>query len=365
MKQITSRTWTRVCAALLCVPACTFAIATSNAGAETTQFGEAGSGAGQFVEPGGLALDQVGDAYLVDGGNFRVDKFDVTGGFLTAWGWGVADGVTAAPQTCTAVCFAGIEGPGAGQFGTQAEGVAVDDSTNPLDTSVGDVYVVDVRNQRVEKFSPSGAFLLMFGGEVNEATKGDVCAAGEKCQAGTPGSTNGQFELGGRAGAYIAVGPTGTVYVGDQGRIQEFSPEGAYLSQITLVGGGSPNPTIALVVDSAEHVYVRSAEISGVQEYDSAGTLINTLDAAGLPLALAVDSSGDLFVDDGEDFAHHILEYDPAGNEMASFDAGAEGGSRGIAFDGTAGVLYVLNRVAVRLVAPPAPVGRAGERVGD
>jgi hypothetical protein len=355
MRSSGSRRSACVSVAFFCVMACALAVGVSRAAAEAGQFGEEGSGAGQFVEPGGVALDQTGNVYIVDRGNLRVDKFGATGDFLTAWGWGVADGTTTAFQTCTTECFAGIEGAGAGQLGAGAQGVAVDNSTNPLDMSVGDVYVVDVRNQRVEKFSPFGTFLLMFGGEVNEATKGDVCLAGEKCQAGSPGTANGQFEIGSRSGDYIAVGPTGAVYVGDQDRVQKFSPEGVYQSQITLVGGSSPNQTIALAVDSAEHVYVKSAEVSGVQEYDSAGALINTLDSAGFPQALALDASGDLFIDDGEDFAHHILEYDPSGNELSSFDSGLEGGSRGIAFGDAAGALYVLNKGVVRLVTPPPP----------
>jgi hypothetical protein len=323
------------------------------AAAAAGQFGEGGSGSGQFVEPRGIAVDQVnGDVYVVDRNNQRIEKFDATGGFLTGWGWGVADGITNTLQTCMATCFSGIEGSGAGQF-SFPEGVAVDNSTNPLDMSVGDVYVVDVRNQRVEKFSSSGVFLLMFGGEVNEATKGDVCLAGEKCKAGTEGVANGQFKING-SGNFIAVDSVGTVYVGDENRVQKFSSEGVYQSQITLGGTG---PTIALVVDSVGNLYVRSAELSGVQEYDSTGTLINTLDATGNPReALALDSSDNLFLDDaGEGFSHRILKYDSSGKELASFDAGMEDGFRGIAFGDTAGDLYVLNAGVVRLVTPPPP----------
>ena len=81
------------------------------------------------------------------------------------------------------------------------EGVAVDNELGS--PSYGDVYVVDQGNFRVQKFSPSGEFLSMFGGDVNatkdaapgssEAEK-DVCAAGETCQRGTLGTADGQFE---------------------------------------------------------------------------------------------------------------------------------------------------------------------------
>lgn len=343
-----------VCLLLACIAAVGLGAAPAGA-ALPAQFGEAGTGAGQFAEPEGVAVDQAsGDVYVVDKNNQRVEQFDATGGFLTAWGWGVADGTTQAFQACTTTCFAGIEGSGAGQFHSP-EGVAVDNSTNPLDLSVGDVYVVDVRNERVEKFSPSGAFLLMFGGEVNETTKGDVCVAGEKCKAGIEGSEPGQFKVGRRSGEYIAVGSTGTVYVGDESRVQEFSPEGVYQSQVALASAG---PTTALAVDSAGDIYVKrgaltSGELTGVQEYDPSGTLLKTLDFTGDPRALAVDSSDDLFVDDGEDSQHRILKYDSSGKELSSFDEGTEGGTRGIAFGDTAGVLYVVNPSVVRLVAVP------------
>jgi hypothetical protein len=320
----------------------------ASSAAAAGQFGESGSEAGQFAVPNGVAVDQAsGDVYVVDRNNQRVEKFTPTGGFLVGWGWGVADGTTEVLQTCTTTCFAGIKGSGAGQFNFP-QGVAVDNSTSPLDMSVGDVYVVDVRNNRVEKFSPSGAFLLMFGGEVNEATKGNVCLAGEKCQAGIEGTENGQFELHSMEGIYIAVGSTGTVYVGDENRVQEFSPDGVYESQLTLAGAGH---TRYLAVDSFEDLYVKSDELSGIQEYDSSGALINTLDSEGGPQSPAIDSFGDLLIADNGLF-NHILKYDSSGNLVTSFDSG---GPQGMAFGDTAGTLYIVSGNTVRLVTLPSP----------
>jgi hypothetical protein len=48
--------------------------------------------------------------------------------------------------------------------------VAVDNSSGP---SVGYVYVTDTANHRIEKFGPSGQFLLMFGSEVNKTAVED------------------------------------------------------------------------------------------------------------------------------------------------------------------------------------------------
>ncbi len=149
-------------------------------------------------------------------------------------------------QVCTAAsgCRRGSEGAGPGQQ-SNADEIAVDnDEASP---SYGDLYVVDQRNFRVEKFGPKGEFLLMFGGEVDKTTPPTsapkrTSKAATTCGAGVPGSGPGRFyqevpgskcapafALGGLSWCApesnsIAVGPDGTVYVGDFGRIQEFEP---------------------------------------------------------------------------------------------------------------------------------------------
>ncbi len=148
----------------LCVIAGTAALSVAPALALPASFATEGSRAGQISDPRGIAVNQAsGDVYVADHGNRRIDKFGPEGEFLLAWGWGVADGGSEAFQTCTATCFAGIAGSGAGQFLGEGgvEGVAVDSSL--LSPSYGDVYAVDPGNARVQKFSPEGEFKLMFG----------------------------------------------------------------------------------------------------------------------------------------------------------------------------------------------------------
>jgi hypothetical protein len=328
---------------------------TTPAMAVVSQFGSEGEGAGQFSTPTGAAVDQEsGDVYLVDRENNRVEKFGAEGEFMLAWGGGVADGSSEALQTCMATCFKGVPGAGAGQFGERPGGVAVD---NSLGLSRGDVYVEDRENSRIAKFSASGEFLLMFGGEVNATTHGNVCLASEACQAGVAGSGPGQFaSLSPRT---IAVDPAGTVYVGDNGRVQEFSPGGVLEGQISLPGSGS---IAAVAVDSSKDVYVLSTEpeLSGVRKYDGAGTeLGEPRDPAANAFAtvVAVGPSDELFVYDSE--SHHILGYDATGNQISSFVedgiVGFNGGSTGMAFGDAIKQLYVLYPPVVRLTSPPPP----------
>jgi hypothetical protein len=174
------------------------------AAAGATPFGTEGNAAGQLSGALGLGLDQEsGDVYVGEFSDERVSKFDgSSGGFLFAWGWKVKEEHPAEElQTCTVSsgCLKGEAGPGAGEFASScgAAGVAVDN--DPLSSSYKDVYVVDFCHHRVQKFDPSGKFLLMFGGHVNETTGGNVCVAGEACTRGSEGSGDSEFECA-RAG---------------------------------------------------------------------------------------------------------------------------------------------------------------------
>ncbi len=332
-------------------------VGVSSAGAAVEMFGEEGSGAGQLKEPSGVAVEQEsGDVYVADRNNNRIDKFGPEGAFLLAWGWAVADGTTEALQVCTITCFGGQEHPfngsGTGQF-SGAEGIAIDN--DPLSSSHGDVYVVDSANHRIQKFDPEGKFLLMFGGEVNATTSANVCEAGEECKVGVAGGGAGFFK--GLEHRSIAVDAAGSVHVGDENRVQQFSPTGALEGEVALPGAGLVEN---LTLDSAGDIYIKSSALTGVREYDSSGTEIpKPRDEAGEPErgAIAIGPSDRLFVNHFVAERHHILAYDAAGNQLSSFDAGgeAEDGDRGIAYGETIKAIYVLNAGTVRIVPPPAP----------
>ncbi|HUA73886.1 MAG TPA: RHS repeat-associated core domain-containing protein [Solirubrobacteraceae bacterium] len=50
------------------------------------QFGELGSGPGQFKEPKGITVDSAGNVWVVDSGNYRVEGFGPEGKYLTEFG---------------------------------------------------------------------------------------------------------------------------------------------------------------------------------------------------------------------------------------------------------------------------------------
>ena len=199
-------------------------------------------------------------------------------------------------ETCTTACTVpsaredagqsgeGVVGSRPGQFFNPDE-IAVDN--DPSSSSYGDVYVVDSDNFRVEKFSPEGEFLLMFGGEVDKTTHANVCTAadltaGDSCGAGVPGTGASQFykeEPGTEAGGFkswanygsnsIAVGPEGNVYVGDYGRIQEFNPDGTFAGEFSLPDA-EPQFVASLALDSAGNIYERSVIYTGERSCENA-----------------------------------------------------------------------------------------------
>ena len=107
--------------------------------------------------------------------------------------------VTATFAATTYITQWGSPGSGNGQF-NQPAGMAFDSS--------GNIYVVDCGNDRVQKFSSTGAYLAQWG---------------------TSGSGNGQFSVPWG----IAVDSAGDVYVVDEhnNRVQKFTSTGTYLTQ--------------------------------------------------------------------------------------------------------------------------------------
>jgi hypothetical protein len=265
----------------------------------------AGAGAGLFEFPEGVVADPTtGNIYVLDRNAARVSKFTAFGVFLKAWGWGVATGA-AELQTCgpqatppTSTCLKGLKGSGAGQFDTSffgMGGIAVG--------ADGSVWVADMSNHRLQKFGPEGKFLLMIGGGVNKGPvhPGDICTAintaeGDTCGVGVAGGANGQFETQ-EFGTYIAVAPSGSIFVGDKGRIQVFEPDGSFKSSITLQGALAGKTVGSVTIDVAGNIWVMSPGDHGrIHKLNSSGAdLIPAVEVEGGNDPLATDAEGNLY----------------------------------------------------------------------
>lgn len=250
--------------------------------AASCKAGEDGTAEGEFVSPRGIAVNQAsGDVYVFDRGNARVQQFTADGGFVRAWGWGVDDGSDQF-QICTSACEAGIEGGNGGQFpgGNAAGSVAID--------AGGNVYVSDPGNRRVQEFTAAGAFVRAWGWDVvpsgkpgNTGTEFEICTsttAGD-CQAGSSGTGDGQFSANGLP---IAVDSAGNAYVTNRvgaaasNSVQKFGPSGNFAGRLAT----TYKAWEGIAVDpSDDHVYVAEivkAPDAVIEEFDSAGALVDT-----------------------------------------------------------------------------------------
>jgi hypothetical protein len=309
------------------------------------QFCDPGEDAGQCSGPAGVAANPTnGHVYVSEVSSARVSEFTSWGVLVRAFGWGVDTGA-AELQSCTTAssCQAGQPGDGSGQL-NEPWGVAVD--------SMGNIYVVDRGNLRIQKFNPAGEFELMFGKGVNTGTSGNanLCT-----NAGPPTDICGPGETGIGPGEFspwperstIAVGPGDKVYVGDANRIQRFSSGGVYEAEIPLTGKGLTE-AIAVVPTSGD-IYVVSQNLPGkVSRFTAGGAPKNFTagPAAGTniltavtPGALSVDSAGVLYVVSGSSNPRNVVEFAASGLELVSFNAGVFN-STGIATN-PKGTIYV------------------------
>jgi hypothetical protein len=281
-----------------------------------------GEAAGKLQFPHGIVANPnlPGNVYLIDDNN-RVSVFSPWGEFVKAFGWGVDSGA-AAFETCTgaSTCQAGIAGSGAGQF-DRPDAIAVN--------SAGDLYVAESNNHRVQKFDSAGNFLLAFGDGVDATSGGDVCTAAshDTCQAGTSGNGPGQFGLPSGIIQYankLAVSPSdGSVFVGENERIQKFDPNGVYVETIAMPAGEEIR---ALAADASKLYVVFKDEPRVVRTLEPTGPGATLLEASftvptSFIRALAPNPAGGLYAT----VESRAFEFDPSGTLLSSFDLSSDG----------------------------------------
>jgi DNA-binding beta-propeller fold protein YncE len=356
------------------------------------QSGRESSAAGGFLYPSAIAVSrETGDVYVLESVNHRVQELGPQGEFLAMFGWEVdlTKVQAAASQSerniCTAaskdVCQAGVEGAAAGQIGPAVSGIAVDPAS-------GAVYVAEsffgesagefAIGQRVQEFTAAGKFVLELGKEVNATTKGNLCTEEEVEKAGrgcagpalrTPAaaatdSEHGAFDFEGERDVLAAGGPQGLLYVGEQGRVQEFKASGEWTGEISLAALSATGRASAVAVDPAGEVFVADTEAAGVHEYSAAGQLqAQTVEVTGPahPNAqvesFALDPHGRLGIVAGEyvggvGFENLGLLYSATGGKLSEFapPSGSLAQPGGLAF-AASGELYVLETTSQEVEA--------------
>ncbi len=209
--------------------------------------GTTGDGDGEFLWPGGLAVDSQENLYVTDQAASKVVMFTKDGDFLGKWG---------------------VKGCGEGQF-HMPTGIALDPD--------GNLWVVDSRNHRVQRYTRDGQFLGQFG---------------------QGGSCEGCFDQPWG----VAVDSEGSVYVADWGnnRVQKLSPEGEHLATFGQSAHREANvdhPS-AVAVDADGDVYVADWGNERVVVYEPDGTFLASIIGDAINLSRwaqdAVDANPDL-----------------------------------------------------------------------
>ena len=187
--------------------------------------GSAGTQPGQFQRPRGLALAPDGTLYIADTDNHRIQHIDQEGNALHVWG-SFADIATG-------------EAPG-GTF-YEPWGIAIGND--------GNVYVADTWNHRIQKFSPEGEFIQMWG---------------FFGQAESPNAFWGPRD--------VTVDTNGNVLVTDTGnkRIVIFDADGNFISEFGGAGfsPGEFDEPVGLVADSEGNLYVNDTWNQRIQAFN-------------------------------------------------------------------------------------------------
>jgi hypothetical protein len=219
-----------------------------------------GNGKGQFDNPRALAVDTVGNIFVADTNNERIEKFSPNGTFVTSIATTDPNGIAVDRAGNIYVAEIGSKhriqklGPDGkfiakwapGLYGPRKIAIGPDDS----------VYVVDSGRNRIVKFSPDGQVLATWGSD---------------------GSGDGQF----KGLSSVAVDPTtNKVYVADpvNSRIQVFDSNGKFLTKWSVPEWGHPIGFEDIAIDSTRNrLYGSSAHVSSVLVFGLNGTRVGNL----------------------------------------------------------------------------------------
>ena len=198
----------------------------------------------EFGQVSAVAPDGHGEVFVFHRGEHPIMVFNRDGKFLRSFGDGLID---------------------------KAHGLRFDAS--------GNVWITDVGNHTVRKFTHEAKLLLTLGKE------------------GQPGDAPEQFDKP----ADVAFGPHGDLFVADgygNSRVVKYSPEGKFVKAWGKkgTGDGEFNLVHAVVVDARGFVYVGDRENDRVQVFDSDGKFHGKWTESGTPFGLFLDRHGKHFL---------------------------------------------------------------------
>lgn len=220
------------------------------------QWGQKGTGNGEFDSIAGLDIDSHGIIYALDSGNYRVQKFDSQGNYISSW----------------PIVHGG-------------EGLAIDSNDNVYITQYKRIWKFDSNGNKLAEwgvddqtfFGPSGLafdsndklFVADRWRVLMMDTNGNILS-----QWGSEGDENGQF----RAAGAVAVDSKNSVYVSDSylHRVQVFGNNGNFIKIIGGVGHTDGLFVVpgGLALDSNDHLYVADYYNNRIHKFTSSGLFL-------------------------------------------------------------------------------------------
>jgi uncharacterized protein (TIGR03437 family) len=259
----------------------------------------------------GLAVDDAGNLYIADTGDMRVRKVDAASGTITTVA-GNSPGL-------------GIGGfSGDGGLATSAalnspDGVALD--------RAGNIYIADNGNQRIRKVDTSGKIITFAGiGFVTSSDSGD-------------GGPANKAELSSLSD--VAVDNAGNVYIADQEHIRQVDKSGTintvahgFFGTCAATAQPVANSDVAatgMAVDGAGDLFIADKMGTCIQELSN-GTVTTV---AGFPItanigepwAVALDSSGNIYIAEGSVVLKVGAQVTPPANPPSFTESGVVNGA--------------------------------------
>jgi hypothetical protein len=314
------------------------------------KWGGPGSADGQFNGARGIAIDQrLGNVYITDWGNDRVQKFTTKGVHLETWyagpkgTWAFNDpwAITVGPRGYVYVTEYGGNRILKLRSNGELQDILVDENGyedgelySPRGVAVsgrGIMYVADTNNNRVQLFTSKSNFLT------------------QRARYLTKWASNGSEPGFFKDPQNIAVETNGNVYVsdGDNFRVQKFSSEGEFDIEWGSNGsgpvefGGSSGPQ-SLAVDNSGHVYVLDKYNHRVQKFTTEGDYVTEIgDYSGGSVsdpAIAADVNGNLYITAGykeggvEGITGYIQKFSPLPDGSGNYSLDREWNTNQLGF---------------------------------
>jgi hypothetical protein len=247
--------------------------------------GAEGSGPGELLQPTGIATDALGDVWVADYSNHRIEEFSAAGEYIRAVG---SHSVSRRREEY--------------QF-NQPNGVAVD--------SEGDVWVAEIERGQLVKLNADGEEISRF-------------------------TAYGEEDRSPRVYPYwIASNNEGDIWIkgvnSDNSYVQEYTDDGEYLREIKAEGTGKYGVEGQGAVAVAKgHIWLVNQKEYSVDEFTEEGAFIRQFGSKGssdgqfaYPEGIAVDAHGNVWVGDGGD--HRVEEFNEDGEYAGQLGLEATG----------------------------------------